>query len=240
VLVARSIGRLALGPRELEDASGRMSRARDNGAPAAVYWAMPIFNLVVSWTGHEGSGLENHPMRLWRTPDTVERQWPGQGEWAVQAAGGDRLIAFEFEGRPAFMEPMPYYQEAAAELREGKKRRLVTAVAVGEVCGHDAEALEKWFPIDLHEALGLATEAQVGSPYIEFRDAERRWLERHHIHFGHPVFQRRRGHATIDEQIHRGTGALLTRYLSIPITERTYLSAAMSARLPGALRRGGS
>jgi hypothetical protein len=217
-----------------------MSRARDNGAPAAVYWAMPIFNLVVSWTGHEGSGLENHPMRLWRTPDTVERQWPGQGEWAVQAAGGDRLIAFEFEGRPAFMEPMPYYQEAAAELREGKKRRLVTAVAVGEVCGHDAEALEKWFPIDLHEALGLATEAQVGSPYIEFRDAERRWLERHHIHFGHPVFQRRRGHATIDEQIHRGTGALLTRYLSIPITERTYLSAAMSARLPGALRRGGS
>jgi hypothetical protein len=60
-------------------------------------------------------------------------------------------------------------------------------------------------------------------------------LQRHRIHFGHPVFHRRRGHATIDEQIHRGTGALLTRYLYIPITERTYLSAAMHHTVRGGL-----
>lgn len=119
---------------------------------------------------------------------------------------------------------------------EGRERRLVTAVAVGEVGDHDARSdiLWDWFPIDIFEALGFANGMPVGSPCVEFVDGDGGVLWRHAVNFGHPVFYRNR--PIIDPEAHGGVGELLARFLFLPKGGRLYLRAAMSHAVRGGLR----
>ena len=198
-----------------------------NSATCAAYWVMPLFNFVTNWPMPEASGLEAHPMRPWLVPGAAERVAASEDERAVR----ERVIPFSFDGRPAFVGPRPDYEQSARLLRERTEARLVTAVAVGEVGGHDTNRLVDWFPLDIHEALGLATGVRIGSPYVEFHDAEGRFLWRDRINFGHPVFKEAR--ATIDGRLHGGIGELLTCYLAKPVAERTFLKATMHHAVQG-------
>ncbi len=159
-------------------------------------------------------------------------------EWSPEPRRNvDRLINFRFDGRLAFIEALPDYEDKRDLLRQRVKRRVVTAVAVGEVSNHDTSswaALAEWFPIDLLEVLEFASGIPVGSPGIQIRDAEGDLLTRYAITSGHPVFYS--GRAVIDGEVHGGIGELLTRFLFLPVGERLYLRAAMSHAMRGGLR----
>lgn len=81
---------------------------------------------------------------------------------------------------------------------------------------------------------GVANGIPVGSPVVEFVDADGAVSWRHVINFGHPVFYRQR--PVIDTEAHGGVGELLTRFLSLDKGGRLYLRAAMSHAMRGGLR----
>ena len=66
----------------------------------------------------------------------------------------------------------------------------------------------------------------MGAPWIELSDAKGRLVRRLHVELGRPLFAS--GLAPIRELIHRGTGALLTQYLSSPECGKPHLLAAIN------------
>ncbi len=172
----------------------------------AKYWAMPLSNLLTRFfrddSGFSGDtvGLEDHPLRI------------GSVSGLDPASPDAGLIPFEFGGRPGFIEPTHSYEKQAEELSSGRARNRVTAVMVGEVGGEDCadlEMVEGWFPFFFHEVLGLATGSEVGSPWLEFRDAEARLVRRIYTRATAPCYFR--GHRAIDQALHQGIGELLTK-----------------------------
>lgn len=200
-----------------------------------VYWVLPLFNFMPGW--RNPSTLPQDFVSRTERLKKASGSLPGGTKWIPGArTDGGYVIPFRLNGRAAFVEPMPNYEESRRRLLEGRERRLVTAVAVGEVGDRDARrsALWDWFPIDIFEVLGFANGIPVGSPCVEFRDAQGGILRRHAINFGHPVFYK--GRPVIDAGVHGGVGELLTRFLSLPAGERLYLRAAMSHATRGGLR----
>lgn len=199
------------------------------------YWVLPLFNFMPGWrnVSTEPRSRASRVARLAEVPAGLD---PASG-WPPRARTDQaHFIPFRLDGRPAAIEPTPDYEKSRRLLREGGERRRVTAVAVGEVGKRDARsgALWDWFPIDIFEVLGFANGFPVGSPVVEFVNADGAILWRHAINIGHPVFYR--GRPVVDAEAHGGVGELLARFLALDKGGRLYLRAAMSHATRGGLQ----
>jgi len=89
----------------------------------------------------------------------------------------------------------------------------------------DYDNLKQWFPFQFLNLLGIATGIEVGANWIEFRDDKGNLVQRLHANFNNPWFSK--GHKSIDEVIHRGTGTLLSNYQFSLHRENSYLTAVL-------------
>lgn len=203
------------------------------------YWVMPLTNFLSRFVARYQI-LDRHPLRIYLTPVVPD----GLAEEDAFIAGHNsnlknRLIAFEFMGRPAFIEALPDYDRRVKNLTAGRERFSVTAVMVGEVESRSIEQadLETWFPDDLLRLLSIVTGTPVGAPWIEFRDARGELVRRVHVKLNLSPFSK--GHCPLEEGVHSGTGYLLTKYLSSPERRESYLGVVLK-HLSLAARRGQS
>lgn len=200
---------------------------------------MPLTNFLSRFVARYPL-LDHHPLRIYPTPVVPD----GLAEQDAFIAGHNanlknRLIAFEFMGRPAFIEALPDYDLRAKNLTEGRERHSVTAVMVGEVGSQSIEQadLEAWFPDDLLRLLSIVTGTPVGAPWMEFRDEQGELVRRVHVKLNLSPFSQ--GHRPLEEGVHSWTGYLLTKYLSSPDRGESYLSVVLK-HLSLAARRGQS
>jgi len=159
--------------------------------------------------------VDRHPLRAFPTPAVPEGLSEDECLRAYLVANSrNELINFTYNGAPAFIEPLADYPERETRLRNGNHDRLITAVTVGEVGGNSSEpqSVKVWFPYGFVRVLGFATGTEVGIPWVEFRDESGALTSRIHEPHGATSFED--GHRVIHEGTHRGTGELLTRYLS--------------------------
>lgn len=208
------------------------SRYDVKGAAAVKYWVMPLTNFLSKFVTHYPP-LDSHPLRILRQAEVIERQ--AEEAVAVQSKTkiSDRLILFQFNDRIGFIEPLPDYESRRDNLMEGRERRSITAVMVGEVGSKsiDYEDLDKWFPFDFLRLLGFTTGTRVGAPWIEFRDAQGELVRRFYSSWEQSPFSR--GHRIIEEGIHSGQGYLLSRYQSSPDRGKPFLSVALKHIIQG-------
>lgn len=177
----------------------------------AKYWVLPLSNFLSEfWESHKN--LDTHPLRIYPTPTVPDGLSQRDALLAqMKANEKNKLICFEYNGGLGFIEPLPDFEVRRRNLHAGRQRCTITAVMVGDVAckSVNLEELEKWFPYDFLFLLGVASGAEVGSPWLEFRDSQGNLVRRIHVTLGSPCFSK--GHSAIREGIHRGTGHLLTR-----------------------------
>lgn len=203
------------------------------------YWVMPLTNFLSRFVARY-TLLDRHPLRIYPTP-VVPGGLAEEDTFIADHNANlkNRLIAFEFMGRPAFIEALPDYDLRVKNLTGGRERHAVTAVMVGEVGGRSIEQadLETWFPDDLLRLLSIITGTPVGAPWIEFRDSQGELVRRVHVKLNLSPFSE--GHRPLEEGVHSGIGYLLTRYLSSPDRGESYLNVALK-HFSLAARRGQS
>ncbi len=191
-----------------------------------VYWVMPVCNLIskfVRW----GDQLDQHPMRF-RLSENSERQ----------QLINRTVIDFLFNGKLAYIEPLPDYEDRVRRLNNGESQSLISAVMVGEVQGNSIELSKilDWIPSDFLRLLSLATGTRAGSPWIEFRDATGNLIRRCHVTMNIGRFGK--GHAPLREGIHSGIGYLLTQYGRSADRNKPYLSVLLKQVAHGASHHG--
>ena len=207
------------------------------GAPPPKYWVMPLMNFSSEFC-HAPNAANRHPLRIFPTP-AIPQGLTGTEplEASIYANSRNGVIVFTFNGSPAFIEPLADYDERERKLNGGSVKALVTAIMVGEVGDNSIEAisLESWFPYDLLRVLGFATGAEVGALWIEFRDESGGLVRRVHQRQGWTIFAdgHREGHRTIQEGVHRGTGRLMTCFLSSEYACKSHLPVAMNHATQG-------
>jgi len=190
------------------------------------YWVLPLTNLLSDFMPSHAA-LDQHPLRIYPTPDIPEHLKDDALATAI-ALQKNRLIVFEFADSLGFIEPLPDYKAREEDLLERRKHCAITAVMVGEVNDQPTEHFEdvqKWFPFNFLDLLGLATGAEVGAPWIEFRDEQGDLVRRMHVHLSTPVYAK--GHRAIREVAHRGTGRLLTNASSCQYWSTSCLRVAL-------------
>src|SRR5829696_7194996 len=197
------------------------------------YWVLPLINFVsdLRWSRPE---LDRHPLRIFPTTEVPEeitrvRQGPDKEEHdrramlALLAANHEnRLITFDFNGALGFVERLPDFENRRDSLLRGDAQTRLTAVMVGEIGPNptaDFDEIAQWLhPADQLSLLTLATGTEVGSPWVEIRDAEGRLVRRSHQH--HHMRQFRKGHQLVEERPFKdkrsltGIGRLITRAMS--------------------------
>jgi len=178
---------------------------------AARYWVLPLFNFVSDFV-QRADMLDAHPLRIYRaTPKMAELSEEENRLRLLIAMQGNRLIVFQLQGDLGFVERLPDYDTRVAAPKNRHLARTVTAVMVGAVGDNPIDLPEvegSWLPCHFLDLLSLATGSRVGSPWIEFRDAEGRLVRRVHIELGLPQFSQ--GRPAMDERQWPGTGQLLT------------------------------
>lgn len=211
-----------------------LSRFDAGRAGEPKYWVLPLTNLVSEW--RQGcADLDRHPLRVFPTPEvpveiTYVPHGPNEEEAtdrafaALNAANSkNRLIAFEFNGAPGFVERLPNYEDRKEDLLAGTKRIIPTAVMVGEVGPHPTDTLTElgqWMrPDDLLMLLTLATGTEVGATWIELRDDQGQLVRRFHRRLREARFSR--GYRLVDdlplqngEGRNTGVGHLISRAAS--------------------------
>lgn len=189
-------------------------------ARIARYWALPLYNLLWDARPRAYRELAGHP--LW---------FQHNQQKAIAAIDGGRLppavIAFLFDGTPAFVQRVADYEDLKQQLKTGALRRAVTAVMVGEVGNRSfsfpPNAPESWFPMHLLLWLSMATGGRIGAPWIELLDSSGNLVRRIHLSFGHPNF--RAGLARIDDVTDPGSiGHTLTKVLNLEHFGRAHTS----------------
>ena len=177
----------------------------------AKYWVIPLLNFVSEYALPYPQ-FDGHPLRLAK-PSEVPGGLTEQERLVAEcnASLKNRLIAFELDGKPGFIEPLPDHASREKDLKDGRERSLVTAVMVGEVSrrARPSAELQRWLPFGLVQLLSLTSGARVGFPWVEFRDTNGQLLRRVHARSGRLMYSR--GHVVMQEWIHRGTGYLLSR-----------------------------
>ena len=215
-------------------------RSQFNVASAGVskYWALPLSNFLSEFFDRSPR-LNRHPLRMYPTPE-IPRELTENDRFFAETKANEknRLIIFEFKGALGFIEAMPDYEERKSRLQEGQGKCLITAVMVGEAPSDllDWNDLERWFPFKLLDILSFATGSEVGAPWIEFRDDRGGLVRRFHASMGGLSYAR--GHRVIREDIHRGTGLLLTHSLSSPEFGKSYLHIAIKHTVRGGTHEG--
>jgi hypothetical protein len=196
---------------------------------APKYWLLPLTNFVSRFRAAP-HGWAQHPLRFHRVTE-------GDQEVAQPfAARSDKLIVFEYKGREAFIEPVPNYEERQQRLKDGRDRRLVTAMMVGELPAdvRHEEQLRRYLRPDLLSLLSLATGSEVGAPWVEIRGATAELVARFHTSFDEPHFAP--GHTAIDEIIHHGIGRLLSQGTKSIIYDSALLRVTSKHLVRGGLR----
>jgi hypothetical protein len=207
------------------------------GAMPAKYWVMPLMNFLSGFCLGPNV-VDRHPLRIFPTP-AIPQGLTGTELWQASSYANSRngVIVFTFNGSPAFIEPLADYDERERKLNGGSVKALATAIVVGEVGANSIEAssLKSWFPYDLLRVLGFAAGAEVGALWIEFRDVSGRLVRRIHERHGLTIFDEghREGHRTIREGVHRGTGRLMTCFLSSEYACNSHLPVAMKHATQG-------
>ncbi len=131
------------------------------------YWVLPLSNLLGNFY-HHFEEHRVHPLCLDPTSGTIPFTW---------------------NGKFAYIEPLPDYKLRAELLQHGDEQNLVTAVMVGEIgeCSIDVAQVASWFPEVFLYLLGFATGNEIGSPWIEFRDERGQLVKRVYRHLGTPA-----------------------------------------------------
>lgn len=198
------------------------------------YWVLPLTNFVPKWRQMRAE-LDRHPLRVFPTPEIPEdiinlphgldeERAKDRAISALLAANSkNRLIAFEFNEAPGFIERLPDYEDRKEDLLEGKERIRPTAIMVGEVGsnpGGTLDEVERWLrPQDLLMLLTLATGTEVGASWIELRNDQGRLVRRFHRRLREAQYSK--GRRVIDdlpfedgEGRDTGIGYLITRAVS--------------------------
>lgn len=179
------------------------------------YWILPLSNLISSFSQRDDT-LNQHPLRIYPTPVVPEDFPESEKLYAMLYANQkNNLIIFHIDQELGFIEALSDFDTRKEQLLNGIVRNTITAVMVGEVGQNQVllENIEESLPVNFLPLLGVATGNEIGSPWIELRDADGNLVRRIHKSLGHPVFSK--GHAAIREEIHRGIGHLLsTSYVS--------------------------
>lgn len=204
------------------------------GAKEPRYWVVPLLNFVSTFS-QSSPATDHHRLRVYPTPVVPEGLPVGEREAALDAADEKNgLILFEFEGKPAFVERLPDYEEREDDLRGGKTRSAATAVIVGEVGNRDPKDMEDEFPADIAGLLGFATGSEVSASSIEFRDEEGRLARRVHYRLSPAPYLE--GHRLLPDTLVppgtsslKATGLLLTEATSSSGNDfgKGYLRVAM-------------
>lgn len=199
------------------------------------YWVLPLTNFASRYRP-AAPDLAHHPLRLRAVPEI-----PEEGTWqerAIAQSRADRhnqLIVFDYKGRRAYIEPLLDQEDREQRLKEGRDRRLVTALMVGELPAdvRTEEQVERYLPPDVLQLLSLASGSEVGAAWIELRDLAGGLVARIHSGYGDPQFAS--GHRAIDEMMHEGVGSLLSRGTKSDIFDSAMLRVVTKHVVRGAL-----
>ena len=188
------------------------------------YWVVPLINFISSFHQHTHPLLTQHPLRLFSTsvvPETLDEKQRQTAFWSANRR--NLLIAFEFGDKFGYIEPMPNYAEIEQILKSQSEKQCVSALMVGEII----EEMDKvWFPHDYINLLSLASGAEVGASWLEFRDESGKLVSRKH--FSAPKSHYEKGYAAIDEGIHGGLGHLMSVASKSQELKKTYLGVLIS------------
>ncbi|MBM3303456.1 MAG: hypothetical protein FJY85_26350, partial [Deltaproteobacteria bacterium] len=150
------------------------------------YWVLPLFNFATGLASAT-SDLDSHPLRL-SPPLEVPPDLQGQARIKAQflATLGDRLIPFEFDGEPGFIEQVPDIRSRRERLSKGEVERIITAVIVGSQRQGPPDWRDltfTWKPLHLVDLLGLAGGVRIAPAWVEFRDGAAKLVCRVHAKF---------------------------------------------------------
>src|SRR6266404_754482 len=196
---------------------GAEFNASNSGEPC--FWVMPLSNFISRFISRHPA-VDAHVLRFAGRDN--------RGSATTQPA-----ILFEFGDGFGFIEPLPDYEERESNLKEGRERHCITALMIGEI-GSNETAGDKpydWLPFDFLRLLSFATGTTVGSPWIELRTKAGKLVRRIHRNYELEPFSR--GHQTIDELVHSGSGYLLTRYQKCADRGQAFLSVALKHVIQG-------
>ena len=196
---------------------GAEFKASNSGEPC--YWVMPLSNFTSRFISRHPA-VDAHILRL-------------VGQDDREASTTQPAILFEFGDGFGFIEPLPDYEERESNLKEGRERHCITALMIGEIGSNetDGDKPYDWLPFDFLRLLSFATGTTVGSPWIELRTNSGELLRRFHRNYELEPFSR--GHRTIDELVHSGSGYLLTRYQKCVDRGQAFLSVALKHVIQG-------
>jgi hypothetical protein len=187
---------------------GNRSAFLSANAERAKYWVLPLKNFVMDRFVQLESTRSPHPLRI-----------DPQNAW----------IPFDFNGTPAFIDPLADYDDRKKKLLSGQARSLFTAVIVGEVGENSPnwDGIEAWLPFYYFETmLGLVTGSPVATPWIEFRDETGGLIKRLHMLSPDSAFTK--GHAAIRAFHRGGASRLLSACQSSPFYENRSLKVVIN------------
>jgi hypothetical protein len=187
------------------------------------YWVVPLTNFISTFHWNLQPRFSQHPLRLYSTPVIPETEDKEKITKAMFVGmSRNLLIGFDFGDKSGFIQPLPDYGDKKEKLESGKERQCVTALMVGEVV---EEMDPVWFPHDYANLLSLASGAEVGASWLEFRDAEGRLVSRKHFPTYKWVYEK--GYAIV-ERIHDDLGQLISRVSNSPEFGQTYFRVLVS------------
>jgi hypothetical protein len=205
-----------------------------HGVGPALYWTVPLINFTFPFR-QQHPEIFSHPLRMWRPAPTPPDLPPDKVEaFRLFAYLRACLIGFNFEGRAAFIEPLPKYEGIKSHLEEQRHRWEITSIMVGYI-GENSNAIDavrKWFPFYLYPVLELLAGREIGSSWIEWRDASGDLVGRTHIHIRCPLFEH--GFAAFRTGSADYAGILLTEAQSSPHIREPWLAGVVRNLLRGA------
>lgn len=175
-----------------------------------VYWVIPCINLHLGENfraiidASKYTDLASHPLRVFPVRDEIHQFLESgaseeeKSRVSHNLVALNYLIAFMYNGKPAYIERLPNYSQIAKSLWSGERRLGVTSLMIGSV--NSLTTAEK--PLDLLGILGFATGRPVGAAWIEFRNKSGNLIYRVHGNMGQHNFSR--GRIIIDEILHMG------------------------------------
>lgn len=136
-------------------------------------------------------------------------------------------LIFKFNSNTCFIEPLNNYHVMKKQLISFQSQKRLTALMTGELKSNqiDFDSLNRQVPINFLELLGLAVGTEVGSPWVEFRTADRELAKRIHIKFNNPIYFK--GHIAIDDFCQQGIEKLLTQGQSLLHIGNSYMIAIL-------------
>jgi hypothetical protein len=206
---------------------------RDDHRPVH-YFAIPLINFTFKFVEARPEIL-SHPLRMRRPAPFPDELPPERVDlFRLLAWQEAQLIGFNFEGRTAFVEPVPAYAELEKSLSSHDRKWAITALMVGSAKGRSVafDAVLDWIPFYLFPVLELLCGREFGAAWIEWHDETGGLVGRTHVHTRCPAFSR--GFAAFRVGSLDGAGLLLTEaqnstYLREPFLQGTVRNLVRSA-----------